>query len=104
MKLYLDDEREAPAGWVRVKTADLAVALLEENNFEVVSLDHDLGYTSDKHKTGYDVLCWIEEQVYMKEYPLPEIRIHTANPAARRKMESAVEFLKENSKLLTTQK
>lgn len=98
MKLFLDDEREAPAGWVRVKSADLAVALLQENVFEVVSLDHDLGYTSNKFKTGYDVLCWIEEQVYMNDYPLPEIRVHTANPAARKKMENAVKFLKENAK------
>lgn len=43
MKLWLDDIRPAPEGWVWVKTAYAAKAHLARFTVEVASLDHDLG-------------------------------------------------------------
>lgn len=88
MKVYLDDERKAPAGWIQVRWPQDAIALLKQGKVEEISLDHDLG--DDARGTGYDVLLWLEEQVATKRFKPPEIHVHTANSSARRKMEMAV--------------
>lgn len=91
MKVYLDDERTEPRGWFRVKTAKEAINVLKNNNVDVISLDHDLGYPDNG--TGYDVLVWIEMNVFDGNYTPPEILIHTANPSARIKMIQGVEAI-----------
>lgn len=89
VKVYLDDERIVPAGWVAARWPEDAIALLETGQVTIISLDHDLG--DDLHGTGYDVLCWIEEAVATRGFVPPRIYIHSANPAARQKMVLAVE-------------
>lgn len=81
MKVYLDDERKTPEGFVRVCWPDEAIKLLETGDVELISLDHDLG--DDDRGTGYDVLLWIEEQVYLNGFKVPEIIIHSSNSSAR---------------------
>lgn len=60
-----------------------------------VSLDHDLG--DDARGTGYDVLAWIEEAVVTRGFRPPEIRIHTANPAARQRMDAAATAIRNRT-------
>ncbi len=91
MKIYLDDERETPDGWIRVYWPDEAIELLKSGEVTAVSLDHDLG--DDERGTGYDVLLWIEEQVAVHGFPVPEMRVHSANSAARKRMESAIQAI-----------
>lgn len=88
-KLWLDDERPGPEGWVHVKTAHDAILYLTIGNIDEVSLDHDLG--PDSAGTGYDVACWLEE-VAMTDpsFPVPLVHVHTANASARGKMIQAV--------------
>ena len=88
MKVYLDDERETPFGWQRVYWPEEAIELLRTGEVEEISLDHDLG--DDKHGTGYDVVLWIEEAVYTAGFNAPTIKVHSANPSARRKMELGI--------------
>lgn len=95
-KVFLDDERPTPPGWHRVYWPDEAIILLKSGDVTDISLDHDLG--DDARGTGYDVLVWIEEAVVTKGFKPPNIRIHTANPAARLKMELAVSKIKELAK------
>ena len=93
MRVYLDDTREAPAGWVRAHTPEEVIELLRSGSVEALSLDHDLGLTSDAgERTGYDVLRWLEKAVATGAWvlPLPEIRIHSANPVGRRRMEQGI--------------
>jgi hypothetical protein len=108
MKVYLDDERTAPEGWVQVKTPAQAIALLETGEVSHLSLDHDLG-DDEGIGTGYDVVLWMEERVYGDiHYPMapalrailygnfrvPEnITVHTANVSARVKMEQGIKKL-----------
>jgi len=66
IKLYLDDEGEAPEGWIRVYWPDEAIEILKKGNVERISLDHDLG--DDRRGKGYDVLLWIEEQVIINKF------------------------------------
>ena len=87
IKLYVDDERQAPNGWVNVKSAEMAIKLLKEGRVEELSLDHDLG----RKKTGYDIVLWMERAVMEGSFELPnKIIIHTANPVGRQKMAAAI--------------
>ena len=88
MKVYLDDERTTPEGWVRVYWPDEAIALLDSGDVTEISLDHDLG--DDERGTGYDVVLWIEEQVALHGFAPPAMKVHSANVSARTKMESGI--------------
>jgi hypothetical protein len=43
VKVWLDDQRAAPEGWVHVRTPEEAIRLLRRGEVEELSLDHDLG-------------------------------------------------------------
>ncbi len=93
MRVYLDDERETPDGWVRVYWPDEAIVLLKEGNVAEISLDHDLG--DDERGTGYDVLLWIEEAVALEGFRPPLMKVHSANSSARQKMIAAIESIQK---------
>ena len=84
MRVFLDDERPTPDGWVRVYWPAEAIALLQSGAISEISLDHDLG--DDQRGTGYDVVLWIEEAVALRSFVPPRITVHSANPSAREKM------------------
>ncbi len=88
MKLYLDDERPTPAGWIGVKWPDEAIAYLETGSVTDLSLDHDLG--DDERGTGNDVVLWLEEAVALRGFRPPRISVHSANASARLKMEAGI--------------
>lgn len=88
MKIYLDDERDTPAGWFRTYWPDEVIELLKTGTVTEISLDHDLG--DDEKGTGYDVILWIEEAVALRGFQPPKIKVHSANSSAREKMEAGV--------------
>lgn len=91
IKVYLDDERHTPDGWVRVYWPDEAIALLEGDTVAEISLDHDLG--DDDRGTGYDVVLWIEEAVITRGFIPPKISVHSANSSACHKMELGIKTI-----------
>ena len=102
MYLYLDDVRIPVEGnWEVVRNYDEFVAHIKLNgleNYEVISLDHDLGesamqeyYTNVKpnyeldykridEKTGMDCARFLVAESITKNIPLPQIYVHSANP------------------------
>lgn len=91
MNLWLDDERNPPEGWIWVKTELEAIAALRRDEYEVISLDHDLG----EGGTGYSVLLYLEAEVYRNHsFKCPEIRVHSANPVGRQRMLQAIGSIK----------
>ena len=88
MRVYLDDERATPPGWVRVYWPDEAIALLRSGQVQELSLDHDLG--DDARGTGYDVILWLENAVALEHFVPPVIHVHSANSAARVRMEAGI--------------
>lgn len=88
MKIYLDDLRPAPDGWVRAYWPEDVVVLLSQGTVTELSLDHDLG--DDARGTGYDVICWIEEAVVTRGFTPPKISIHSANPVGKARMERGI--------------
>lgn len=90
MKLWLDDVRPAPPGWVWCKNANDCMILwaVFKNEVDEVSLDHDLG---ENVKTGYDVAKWVEREVVEEGFEnFPVIHIHSANPVGRKNIEAAL--------------
>lgn len=96
LKVYLDDERETPEGWVRVFWPEEAIKLLKTGEVTEISLDHDLG--DDDHGTGYDVVLWIEEAVFTRGFIPPKMKVHSANSSAREKMELGIKNIEKISK------
>jgi hypothetical protein len=88
MRIFLDDERPAPPGWVRAYWPDEVIALLARGEVTEVSLDHDLG--DDERGTGYDVVLWVEEAVATRGFVAPKLTVHSANSSARAKMEQGI--------------
>lgn len=95
MKVYLDDERQTPDGWIRVFWAEEAIALLQTGQVRELSLDHDLG--DDERGTGYDVILWIEEAVATTSFEPPVIHVHSANASAKEKMLAGVRAIERHA-------
>lgn len=90
MKLYLDDIRKAPNGYIHVYSVNQAKRLIyqaEMNNIpiELLDLDHDLGEFAYDGGDAIRLLDWlVERKTY---YP---IKIHTANPVGRANMQRMI--------------
>ena len=92
MRVWLDDERSAPAGWVHVRTPNEAIELLGGGEVEELSLDHDLGLVvGERERTGYDVLLWLEAEVAAgRRRPPAVMTVHSGNVGAVKRMEQAI--------------
>jgi hypothetical protein len=97
MRLWLDDVREPwkhgfiGAEWA--KTADDAIARLKRGDIIFASLDHDLTLDDTVgqpkgEKTGYDVVCWMEEN---NVWPSDGVVVHSMNPAGRARMQAVID-------------
>lgn len=90
MNVWLDDVREVPEEFdIWCKTAREMISVLQqrEGQLEMISLDHDLGENEYEVGNGYQVVTWIEQQVALTDYvPPKEIRVHSANPIAKKRM------------------
>lgn len=93
MKLYLDDVRPAPPGWIPVRNAADFQAVMRSHEWDEVSLDHDLGVASTlglptTEVTGYDLVRWM-----FREGHLPKTKpiVHSANPVGAKRMRDYIE-------------
>jgi CheY-like chemotaxis protein len=71
---------------VQVTTSKSAIAHLENEKFEYVFLDHDLGgevYVASGANTGYEVAQWLAAHVDRQP---ANIVIHSFNPVGRKNM------------------
>ena len=98
MKIWVDDVRPEPEGYVRVTSVLEAKELIEfaerqlakadyvfydmsHNKIEVIDMDHDAGDYARFGGNYINLLCWLEE--IGRSYP---IRIHSANPVGVKNM------------------
>lgn len=86
MKIWLDDLREAPAGFVHCRSVNEAIAVIEAyeqiDPIELIDCDHDLGDYAPDGGDGIKLLDWLLERD--TRYP---IRLHTMNPVGRANMQ-----------------
>ena len=92
MKLYLDDSRNCPEGYILFRPEDLDefYSLAASKSCEIISFDHDLG---DNFPTGYDILVRLEKMVYdgmLWEGGAPILMVHSSNPVGSERMGKAI--------------
>jgi hypothetical protein len=92
MKLYVDDLRPPPAGWVLAKTVDEAIELLSRGTVVELSLDYDLGGAD---ATGLDVLNWLESAIAEGRISMPAMAAHSGSVLGRRRLEAQIEWLQQ---------
>lgn len=84
MKIWVDDLRPAPEGWVWAKTSKHAIGLLACGcPVEALSLDHDLGGDD----TSRAIVLWMCET---GNWPV-EVRVHSANSVGCEWLEGMIE-------------
>lgn len=113
MTLWLDDIRNPiyygciGAKWV--KTVDEAKVELAKGIYTHVSLDHDLGACEDcmsqeewesgmvmpncdHYGTGYNLVCWLEEEFHYGRNWWPKVRVevHSANAVGAARMRQVI--------------
>ena len=93
LRVWLDDSRPAPSGWLRVTTVKNARRLIEAGLVHEISLDYDLGWCAeclarDEHlkssgrrhcehtPTGYDLVAWMAET---GRWPAAPPTVHSGN-------------------------
>lgn len=101
MKLWIDDVRPEPKGYIWIKSVRLAKWAIEkyesmvrhgeEHNLrgkvvlEVIDIDHDAGDYANDGGDYIKLLDWLEETE--RNYP---IRIHSMNPVGRENMRAII--------------
>lgn len=94
MKLWLDDLRPAPSGWIAASSYEEAEAIIADHLDRIteVSLDHDLnsshsdGDYSDA-RTGYDVLRLLLARGFQGS-----IELHSMSAAGIQRMQDLIDF------------
>lgn len=85
MKIWLDDLRPAPAGFIWCRSVNEAKKAIAENEtslaVELIDCDHDLGDYAADGGDGIRLLDWLLERGTL--YP---IALHTMNPVGRENM------------------
>lgn len=85
-KLWVDDERPAPEGWIWSKNSLDAINELHKGwpkPIDEMSLDHDLGGDDTTRR----VVLWLCEN---PDYWPPVVRVHSANPVGREWLEGMI--------------
>lgn len=91
MKIWLDDVRVAPGGYIWVKSVNQAkrmILVAESLGEDIVelNLDHDLGDYAQDGGDGIKLVLWLAET---KRYYF--IRLHTMNPVGRENMQAIID-------------
>lgn len=96
MKLWVDDVRPAPEGYVWCQTVEEAKATIlmlelyatisDSHKVELIDLDHDAGDYASEGGDYIKLLDWLE--VTGRNYP---IRIHSMNPVGVANMRRIIE-------------
>lgn len=94
-KLYLDDIRPIPFGFVGVCSYSEFVTFIEQNGLpDFISFDHDLG----EEKTGYDCAKMLVEYCLDRQITLPDFAVHSQNPVGKQNIESLLGNFRKQQK------
>jgi hypothetical protein len=93
LKLYVDDVRKCPDGWDLARSYDEAIEKLSTNNYDEVSLDHDIAsYNSEgREMTGYDIALWLAERKNAGGHVPWLVGCHSQNPVGIVNISSVVQ-------------
>lgn len=100
MKLWVDDCRPAPKGYVWCKSVDEAkiyccqhISPNKTLHICEISLDHDAGTYATYGGGDYiALLTWLEEKQYCKNWNIPtKFHLHSANPVGVQNMRAIIQ-------------
>ena len=99
MKLWIDDVRPAPDGWVwAVSVHEAKVYCCQHISpnkilfIEEMSLDHDSGDFNYQGGDYVELLKWLEEKQHIEDWKIPtKFHLHTANPVGAANMRAIIE-------------
>ncbi len=99
MKLWVDDERPAPEGWVWVTRPAEAIRALATGTVTDLSLDHDLGIDPETNEpqTTRPIVLWLCEMDAAhtrRRYWPDQVRVHSQNPVGRQWLEAMIDRYK----------
>lgn len=77
--VFMDDARRKPKGFAVARTAEECLALLEQEEVGILSLDHDMGWDQPD---GLDVA---KEMVHRSLFP-KDVYLHSSSIVARSQM------------------
>lgn len=88
MKIWLDDIRKAPDGYVHCHSVNEAIRVIRhaKEPVELLDLDHDLGDYAVDGGDGIKLLDWLAET---EQYYL--VKLHTMNPVGRENMQRLID-------------
>ena len=91
IKIWVDDVRTVPNGYVGTKSVNDTIALIEKTeaeggNIELIDLDHDLGDFACFGGDAIKILDYLVERETF--YP---VTLHTANPVGRANMQRMID-------------
>lgn len=90
MKLWIDDVRPAPEGYIWAKSVNQArLDIIDREDtipFELIDIDHDAGEFASDGGDYIRILDWLEETE--RSYP---IRIHSMNPVGVENMRRIIQ-------------
>lgn len=94
IKLYLDDLRPIPNGFIGVRSYTEFINYINQNGLpDFISFDHDLGL----EESGFDCAKWLVNYCLDKKIGLPEFTVHSQNPVGKKNIESLLNnFIKNN--------
>lgn len=94
IRLWVDDIRKEPEGWVRAKTVTEAIRILDTQDIVEVSLDHDISHYVEVNGLARPYPCGETFEPVARfiswrwalQPDLPKITLHTANSVGAGKM------------------
>ncbi|PIR93923.1 hypothetical protein COT97_04210 [Candidatus Falkowbacteria bacterium CG10_big_fil_rev_8_21_14_0_10_39_11] len=101
MKIFLDDVRKPPVGWLLVRTPAEVIEMLKTGTVDELSLDHDIALWDDQGDEikGTAVTDWLEEQYFLLSrgedcdvnFPPPRVlKVHSDNCVGKPSMLAAI--------------
>lgn len=83
-KIYLDDLRPIPEGFVGLRSYAEFVSHITQNGLPAfISFDHDLGL----EESGFDCAKWLVEYCMDHYQKLPDFLVHSQNPVGKENIE-----------------
>lgn len=96
MKLFIDDIRPIPEGWIGARNIGDAAFFMRNQTFTAISFDNDMG----EEKEGADLANWLEQKLATGEFSKERFKncvftVHSSNPAACVRIEQALVKIRE---------
>lgn len=84
-KIYLDDVRTIPEGFIGLRSFTEFITYIEANGLpDFISFDHDLGL----QESGYDCAKWLVAYCLDNEMELQDFVVHSQNPVGKQNIAS----------------